>query len=220
MNTHATATIEGHILPTHDAITFAAKPKMFVSFSQSVTIQPVEKLSTTPEEKARLYYSKDEMRIFSQEAKATQTLLKRRITPEELSASDDQTPKRDCMLVLEEDVALRGLEFYLCPIRVQNKILANKAMISYMKILHSDCTKTREEKILRLAGASAKLSRWSRLIAMETARLDSLRAYGAIQKTISLNSMPVAILPFPISTTKRRRVTCDEDSKLLKKGRS
>ena len=81
------------------------------------------------------------------------------------------------MIGLEADPALRGFERYLYPIRVRNKVLARKAMLKYQKNLNATPNKTSEYKLQLLAAASAKLSQWAKLVAIETARHDSLRVY-------------------------------------------
>lgn len=189
-----------------------------VSFKPTVTVQPVEQLVTTQEDKSRLHYSKDEMDAFSLEVKAIRTLSKD--LPAASSPCSAHATRKDCVLRLEADPALRGLELYLCPIRVRNKVLASNALIKYHRNLKTDFTKTDGEKLICLATASAKLGQWSKQVAMETARLDSLRAFDREDYLIPINE-PVDISPFPVKVTKRsRRVTCDEDSQPTKRRRS
>jgi hypothetical protein len=74
---------------------------------------------------------------------------------------------------------------------------------------------TPEQKAKAMRTASEKLTLWSHLVAQETARLDSLRAYDS-DYLIPLDDLPVQFSPFPSITVKRkesfeevRRVTSD-----------
>jgi len=187
------------------------KKKRSVSFVPLLTVQPVERLPSTREAKLRLYYSTDELNAFSVEAKASRTLTN---DVDSLSSSCSvNTMKRDCVVGLSPDPPLRGLELYLCPIRVRNKMLAQKALIKYHRNLFGDLAKTDDEKLTSLAAASAKLSRWSRMVAIETARLDSIRAYDVKDYIIPINERALVIEPFSATriSTKRRQFV-DGDS--------
>lgn len=172
--------------------------KKRVSFSPIITVQPIEILSKQGD-KTKLYYTKDEMKTFASEAK----LVRR------LSLS---SPSRDgdCMLGLEaaNTTSLRGLELYLYPeTRVRNKLAAEHLMLSYHQKLKGNKNKSAEEKIVYLAAACSKLSNWSRLVALETARLDSLLVYDG-DYLIPIDTDSFDIAPFPdYSASKRRRVT-------------
>ena len=176
----------------------APSNKKRVSFSATITVQPIESL-TEQGDKTRLYYTKDEMKTFASEAK----LVRR------LSLS---SPSRDgdYMLGIEaaNTTSLRGLELYLYPeTRVRNKLAAERLMLSYQQKLNSNKNKSAEEKIMYLAAACSKLSKWSRLVALETARLDSLLVYDG-DYLIPVDTNSVDIPPFPdYSVSKRRRVT-------------
>ena len=75
--------------------------------------------------------------------------------------------------------SIRGLELILYTKRKQNKILANRSLLKYQQLLQSKDYLTTERKVQALAVASVKLTTWSRLVALETARLDALRAYDS-----------------------------------------
>jgi len=177
-------------------------------FQPSVKVQPID-CSMTKEEKARSYYTKTEMKAFSSEVK---TMM------QSSSTCGAHASSAACVVGLESDPSLRGLEQYLCPIRVRNKVLVRKSVLKYHKILTARTDRTSEEKIQCMGSASAKLSQWSRHVAIETARLDSLRAFEG-DYLIPINA-PVDISPFMVPT-KRRRVTCEEeDSQASKRRRS
>eukprot|EP00579_Thalassiosira_antarctica_P029698 CAMPEP_0202032340 /NCGR_PEP_ID=MMETSP0905-20130828/65478_1 /ASSEMBLY_ACC=CAM_ASM_000554 /TAXON_ID=420261 /ORGANISM="Thalassiosira antarctica, Strain CCMP982" /LENGTH=144 /DNA_ID=CAMNT_0048596199 /DNA_START=194 /DNA_END=624 /DNA_ORIENTATION=- len=142
----------------------------------------------TEEEKSRSYYSKNELKAFSLEVKAICTLSKK--VPASSTCCAHATTG-DCIIGLGADPALRGLERYLSPIRVKNKVIAQKALLKYYKKLNANPNKTSEKKLQSLAVASAKVSQWSKSVAMETARVDSLRAHEG-DYCISIND-PVDI---------------------------
>ena len=197
----------------------AKRPKRVVSFMPFVTVQPVERFTSTREDKLRLYYSTDELDAFSVEAKASRTLTKD--IPSPSTACSARVTKRDCLVGLNADPALRGLELYLCPIRVRNKLLAEKSFLKYHEKLSGDLTKTDDEKLACLAEASGVLGRWARMVAIETARLDSIRAYDDRDYPIPTSKMALTIEPFPATSipTKRRRLV-DGDSRGRSKRRT
>jgi hypothetical protein len=162
----------------------------------------------TPEEHSRAHYSKDEMAAFSLEVKAIHTLSKQ--LPGTLSACGVHASEQDCVVGLEADPALRGIEHYLCPVRVRNKIIAQKVLLKYQRHFNTDHSLTSEEKVQSLASVSAKLSHWSKLVALETSRLDSIRAFD-VDYLIPI-SKPVVISQFPVVATKQvRRVTREDE---------
>lgn len=174
--------------------------KRRVTFKPTITVQPVSNLSKDPEQKSRLYYTKDE---FEQEKMSI-----RRIAKDAMVAPSSS----HCL----SDPTLRGMEMYLCKPRVQNKHLARKAFLQYQHNINANTAMSNEEKQLRIAAASSKLSQWSRLVAMETARQDSYAAYSK-DYLIPIDNNSVEIPPFPslLSDSKRRRgsrrVTVEED---------
>jgi len=81
---------------------------------------------------------------------------------------------------------------------------------------------TPDQRAVCLAGVTAKMTRWSKDVAIETARLDSIIAYegefcGRHIVTNALVQTPVEISEFPELT--KRRVSIDEhdDNMPLKK---
>eukprot|EP01083_Nonionella_stella_P273061 926288_1 len=75
--------------------------------------------------------------------------------------------------------SIRGLELILYTKRKQNKILANRSLLKYQQLLQSKDYLSTERKVQALAVANVKLTTWSKLVALETARLDALRAYDS-----------------------------------------
>lgn len=202
-----------------------------VTFAPTITVQPIDKLATTTEEKANLYYSKADMATFNQEVKAIRSIVKKQaqhlITTDKdanaSSASTSATATGGIILSpqrLEADPALRGLELHLLSTRVKNKILAQKALLKYQKGLAASCnnsnshstSKSDEERAQCLAAASQRLTAWSTQVALETARFDSLQAFDEEEYNIPLCECSVAISRFPILAKQsiKRRVTCDE----------
>merc|ERR1712087_272904 len=141
------------------------------------------------------YYLKEELKEFSLEV-------------EEL----DLRRKSFASDAIEVDPELRGLELNLCPIRARNRLIAQKCIIKCQNKLNADPHRTSEQKISSLAAASAKLSRWSTLVARHQGRLDSLSVYGG-DYLIPIND-PVDISPFPsVAKAKaRRRITPHDES--------
>ena len=154
-------------IPVHPtAFTTVKQSRKMLRFQPTVTVQTID-CRKTEEEKSRSHYSKNELKAFSLEVKAIHTLSKK--LPDASSTCGVHATSRDCMIGLEADPALRGLDRYLCPTRVRNKVLAQKALFKYNKQLNANPNKNSEEKLQSLAAASATLSQWSKLVAMETA---------------------------------------------------
>jgi len=175
--------------------------KRRVAFKPTITVQPVDNLSKDPEQKSRLYYTKDEFE--------TEKISIRRIAKDAMVAPSSS----HCL----SNSTLRGMEMYLCKPRVQNKHLARKAFLQYQHSINANTAMPSEEKQLRIAAASSKLSQWSRLVAIETARQDSHAAFGK-DYLIPIDNNSIEIPPFPSllsSDSKRRRVTVEEDDEIL-----
>ena len=130
------------------------------------------------EEMSKIYYTKKELDVFNLEARAICTL----------SQDLPGTTPRDSILRLHcesndaEAAAytdrLRGLEQIMYPKRKLNKYLAQRSLLKYQTILNSRPNMTSEQKHRALAAASTKLNSWSVAVAVETGRLDALRAYS------------------------------------------
>lgn len=181
------------------------KNKRRVTFQPMLIVQPVD-CRMSHEEKSNSYYSKDELDVFHREVKE---ICKRAMPSNDVPG----------MIGVEDPVG-RGLELKLCPVRARAKTLVRKALLKQQKKANANPNTTSEQKLLFVAKASAALGRWSRMVALETARLDALRAYEA-DYLIPIDS-PVDIPRFPFLATKpKRRVTVDEeDSRPAKRSRS
>ncbi len=207
-------------IPAHLApFATAKKYNRRVTFKPTVTVQPID-CRMSEVEKSRSYYSKEELNSFPLKVKAAQT---RELT-ETSSAfgAHHEITTQDGIVRMEADPPLRGLELKLCPIRVRNKLFVEKALLKVQNSLNANPKKTREEKLLSMAAASTGLSCWSRLVALETARLDALRAYEG-DYLIPTDDEPIHIMRFPCPTATKRRcvsVSLGGESKHPKRKRS
>jgi hypothetical protein len=205
---------------TGEAFTPVKSAKKRVTLKPIVSVHEIEAQSMTKEEKSELYYTKDDLIMTNLEIKAICALSNQLTqTPHTtcIDEQDDNNVSSNCVLAVEEaDGFLRGLEFHVYPQRFRNKLLARRALLKYQTHLHlkyPDITPEQKAKAMRTA--SEKLTLWSHLVAQETARLDSLRAYDS-DYLIPLDDLPVQFSPFPSITVKRkesfeevRRVTSD-----------
>jgi hypothetical protein len=202
----ATADADMHIITAAAALLSSIQippphiKKRRVTFKPTITVQPVSNLSKHPEQKSRLYYTKDE---FEKE----KTTIRRIAKVAMVAPSSSH-----CL----SDPILRGMEMYLCKLRVQNKMLAKKAFFQYQHNINANTAMSNEKKQLRIAAASSKLSQWSKLVAIETARQDSYEAYGEDYLIpIDNNSIEIPSFPSLLSAdSKRRRVTVEEDDEI------
>ena len=184
----------------------AEQHKRNVSFRSTVTVHPIEKLAKNKEVRSRMYPIKEEMNQISNKNRAIQLSFK------EAHASFEHGT-----VGLHADPALRGPEVLLCPKKVSNKLFIVRTILKFQRKLNAKPTKSDEESFMSLAALSAKLSQWSTLVALESARRTSLQAYAGDE--LILTNALADTSPFP--TTKRRRVTCDnEDDQLAKQRRS
>ena len=177
----------------------------------TVTVHPVAKLSVNEEDKARLYYSRSDLQSMSCEVKAIikmpRELSNSSILPNGVGA-DTENNQHKYIIGLEGNFAHRGLELYRFPARAINKLLTTRAIMKYHRVLTSDSSLSDSEKSLALGEVSAKLSRWSHRLAVETARQDTIRSFGD-DYLIPISEPIVDSTPIP--EVKRRRVTCDDD---------
>jgi hypothetical protein len=177
-----------------------------ISFRPTVTVHPVEKLASNKEDRSRMYLCREEMNEISIKNRANQ-----------LPSKETHTSFEHYTSRLHADPALLGNAVVLCPAQVSNNLSISRIVFKYQRKLNAKPTMSDEEKLKSLAVLSAKLSQWSTLVALEAARRNSLQGYGGDE--LILTNAPVDTLPFP--TTKRRRVTCDnEDDQLAKQRRS
>jgi hypothetical protein len=182
------------------------QPKRNVSFRPTVTVHPIEKLANNEEDRSRLYLSQEDMNRIS---------IKNRVI--QLSSKETHTSFEHGTVGLHADPALCGPEVLLCPTQVSNRLFIRRTIVKYQRKLNAKHIKSDEENFISLAALSAKLSQWSTLVALEEARRTSLQAYAGDE--LILTTALVDTSPFP--TTKRRRVTCDnEDDQLATQMRS
>lgn len=186
-------------LPPESSI--AEKPKRTVSFRPTVTVHPVEKLSSNQDYRSRLYLSRKDMSEITINNKAILSSSKKTRGCDALYNCAEHG-----ISGLQADPALRGLELSLCPTRVRNVLITTRTIIKYHRKLNADPTKSVEEKLLSLAAVSSKMSQWSTLIALETARHDSLQVYRENDSILINKSEDISLPPI----TKRRRIACNE----------
>ena len=166
-------------------------------FQPTITVRQSIGGAITTEERSRSFYSKDELGTFSLEVKS---IIRASSLSKELPHQGE---------LLAADPALRGLEHYLCPVRVRNKLIVKRSLLKFQRYLKADPNKTRKEKIPSLASVSVKLTHWSKMVARETARLNSLQAYDG-DYSIPI-SKPLVISQFPYLTKRVRRVSDDNE---------
>jgi len=168
-----------------------------------------------------MYYSKEELKILNLEAHAICTLLQDLpgISTSEtlltMSAERRESMKLGGSSHVSRTDSLRGLELAMYPKRKRNKILAQKSLLKYQEHLKRPSKQVpeldeglvSERRSLALAAASAKLSTWSKLVALETARLDALRAYESDYLIPTSPDEPVEITstPFPFYRRRNKR---------------
>mmetsp|Transcript_3012 Transcript_3012/g.4548 ORF Transcript_3012/g.4548 Transcript_3012/m.4548 type:complete len:300 (+) Transcript_3012:109-1008(+) len=173
--------------------------KKRVTLNPTVSVHEICAKPITKEEKSELYYTKDDYDMTILEVKAIA------LTHQLPHVSEEDTSTRsNCMVAAEADGFLRGIELLIYPQRFQNKLVARRALIKYQTHLETNCngvTPEQKAKAMRMAGE--KLSAWSHLVAKETARLDSLRAYDA-DYLIPLNDATVKFSSYPDVTFKKR----------------
>jgi len=168
------------------AFTPIKKPKKSVLFKPTVTVRTLHSCRYSKDEKSKLYYSKKELETFHLEARAICILSQ--ILPEKTNSGAILKPSRRSIFGLERNDnetalsevpdSLRGLETMMYPKRNKNKYIAQKSLLKYQTKLNSRPNMTSEQKHRTLAAASVKLNSWSSAVAVETGRLDALRAYA------------------------------------------
>lgn len=179
--------------------------KKKVTFKPTCTVRTHTEVKgpLTKDELSRLYYSRRELQIMNLEARAICTLTQelpeiqnrgtllteqdRRYSGTVMVASRPTLHRRGSWLGLDEEReedtpgtmidTLRGLELIMYPKRKQNKLLAHRSLLKYQQQLKSKPNLSSAQKVQALAVASEKLNLWSSLVALETARLDAMRAY-------------------------------------------
>ena len=191
--------------PSPNVQRFTNNKKKKVTFKPTCTVRTHTEVKgpLSKDELSGLYYSRRELQIMNLEARAICTLTQelpeiqnrgtflteqdRRYSGTVMAASRPTLHRRGSWLGLDEEEqddtpgtmidTLRGLELIMYPKRKQNKLLAHRSLLKYQQLLNSKPNLSPERKVKLLAAASEKLNKWSSLVALETARLDALRAY-------------------------------------------
>ena len=164
------------------------------------------------EEKSDLYYTKDDYNMTILEVKAIA------LTHQQPQVSGNSNSNNNSLVAAEADDFLRGIESHLYPQRFQNRLVARRALIKYQTHLQTNCAGiTPDQQAKAMRAASEKLSAWSQLVAQETARLDSLRAYDA-EYLIPLKDDPVEFSSYPDVTFERRGTVQFQESRIISKG--
>jgi hypothetical protein len=205
--------------------------KKRVTLNPKVSVLHLDAKPMTKVEKSDLYYTKDDLRMINHEVKAISALSKQLTqTQPHITCcigeqdNNNNCSSSNCALAVEA----RGLEFRIHPQRFRNKLIARRALRKYQKKLQTKCTDfTPDEKAEAMRVVSEKLSALSHLVAQETARIDSLRAYDG-DYLIPLDDPPsVQYSTFPNLTAKRkesfgevRSVTPEEPPRPFHKART
>ncbi|KAL7475193.1 hypothetical protein ACHAW6_001122 [Cyclotella cf. meneghiniana] len=150
-----------------------------ISFNECVSVHTVPERSTkmTPMEKFQVYYSKDEMRNFQLERKQIcNEVIEQARSLSKLNPA--VSPAKNVSLILKSNASLRGFEAVLCPARKNNKTKVLKAVRDYQyRLKASKSSFSAEQKEMALAELYSKLSYWSEMLALLTARNDRLQLY-------------------------------------------
>ncbi len=185
----------------------SASAKKRVSMKSTVSVYEFidNDKSMTKEEESDLYYTKNDYNMTILEVKAIA------LTHQQPQVSDNSNKNNNSLVAAEADGFLRGIESHLYPQRFQNRLVSRRALIKYQTHLQTNCIGiTPDQQAKAMRAASEKLSAWSQLVAQETARLDSLRAYDA-DYLIPLENASAEFSSYPDSTFERRgTVQCQE----------
>ncbi len=173
------------------------KRKKRVTMNSTVSVHEFSAHPMTIEEKSELYYTKDDYDMTILEVKAIAFTHKQ-------PRVSDSSNSSNCLVAAEADGFLRGIESHLYPQRFQNRFVARRALIKYQSHLQTHYNGiTPDQRAKAMRTASEKLSAWSLLVAQETARLDSIRAYDA-DYLIPLEGAPIEFSSYSDFTFKRR----------------
>jgi hypothetical protein len=149
-----------------------------VVFRETVRVQPISQKSSemSPNEKSKLYYSKDDMQVFQAESKEVCKEAAKRARS--LSVSDASlSTKEHFSSMLESDSRLRGLECHVCPIRKGNRAKVNEAVLACQKELNSFAgVLSPEQRQDVLANAYSSLTSCSQMLAYLVAKSDEIQA--------------------------------------------
>mmetsp|Transcript_27221 Transcript_27221/g.38965 ORF Transcript_27221/g.38965 Transcript_27221/m.38965 type:complete len:221 (+) Transcript_27221:191-853(+) len=192
----------------------SSKTKKRVTMNSTVSVHEFSANPMTKEEKSDLYYTKDDYNTTILEVKAIALTHQQ----PQVSYNSNSSNSSNCLVAAEADGFLRGIESHLYPQRVHNRFVARRALIKYqthLKTNYEGITPDQQAKAMRTA--SEKLNAWSHLVAQETARLDSIRAYDA-DYLIPLVGAPVEFSSYSEFTFKRRE-SDQEVNRVLAHGR-
>ena len=177
------------------------KKVTFRPFADVLRIHPSSYPDESESLSPSLYYSKAELDAIDIESKSTATLFRvLRDNGDETSGS----PGGGCIVQLDEDDTLRGLEHRLFPTRQARRYLVRRAVLKYQRVISSRTDVSSKKKSDAIAKAASKLSVWSNEVSQETARLDSLRVLDAAGHPIPVSTKQVVTSEFCMSknTTK------------------
>lgn len=189
-----------------------AKKKKRVTMNSTVSVYEFTANPMTKEEKSKLYYTKDDYNMTILQVKAIALTHQPQLS--------DKRNSNSYLVAAEADGFLRGIESHLYPQRSQNRFVARRALIKYQTYLqthHNGIAPDQKAKALRTA--SEKLSAWSQLVAQETARLDSIRAYDA-DYLIPLEGSPMEFSSYSEFTLKRRESVQEDVNRAIPNGSS
>jgi hypothetical protein len=207
-----------------------------VVFNESVTVFPIlEKASEMSLAKRNeLYYTTADMEMFRSEVKALCVRVIGRARFDATMKDPAMTSEEHICAILASEPSLRGLEKFTSPQRNRNRCTVISAVLKYHRHLSRSSLSSRKQTEC-LSECYANLSDWSLTNALETARLDSLEAYGhedivkpapasrkrsmaedlmreydvetakAVSSVLAESSKPIAIEPFPKLMKKRKR---------------
>ena len=178
-----------------------------VRFNECVTVHPIRQKSSkmSVAERNELYYTKGDVAKFRSAVNQERVKVLNRARSLSSTANPDMSSAEHVMALLFSDPDLRGLGLYICPTRNRNKFTIMSTVRKYQRRLFNSqlSVETRDEC---LAEAYSNLSHWSKINALETARLDFLRAYGQTKRNEFKE--PIKNTSFPELTRKRKRTDC------------
>lgn len=171
-------------------------PHKKLSFNPAIEVHRTTLPPAMTSMESRLYYSKSELASITLEAKRVVDSRGQRMF-DSLAAG------------LEDEDCLRGLESLTSPSRKVKKVLAAKGILKYHRIISERDDIPPERKHLLLATASSKISERARLVSLETARMDSLRVFGADYR------IPVELVPVETTSFFAFKPKCNTGDSLL-----
>ncbi|KAL3782394.1 hypothetical protein HJC23_005442 [Cyclotella cryptica] len=188
-----------------------------ISFNERVSVHPVPERSTnmTPGEKSQVYYSKEELTNFQLERKQIcnkviqQARFLSKINPA-------VSPAKNVSLILKSNANLRGFEALLCPTRKRNKTMALEAVHDYQNQLNAmKFSFTPQQKEVALAELYSKVTYWSQMLALFTARNDRSQLYELDMvrdspQPIEVKSESIPSIVSPIQEIKRKCSVIEE----------